>query len=61
MNITPLAKRLAEENNLDWQQLEGSGENGRVMERDVLQRLADIMSQPPEPTRVIDLGKILGR
>ena len=61
MNITPLARRLAEENNLDWQQLEGSGDGGRIMERDVLQRLADIMSRPPEPTRVIDLGKILGR
>ena len=60
MNITPLARRLAEENNLDWQTLEGSGDGGRIMERDVLQKLADIMSRP-EPTRVIDLGKILGR
>jgi len=58
-NITALALRLAEENNLDWKQLEGTGPNGRIMERDVLEKLAEIMRMPPQPTRIIDLEEVL--
>jgi len=43
-NISPLARRLAEENSIDWRQLQGSGPDGRVVERDVLMYLARIMS-----------------
>ncbi|HEX7022890.1 MAG TPA: E3 binding domain-containing protein, partial [Trueperaceae bacterium] len=43
-NISPLAKRLAEENNVDWRRLLGSGPDGRVVERDVLEYLARVMS-----------------
>lgn len=42
--IAPLAKRLAEENNVDWRTLEGTGENGRIVERDVLEYLARVMA-----------------
>lgn len=42
--ITPLAQRLAEENNVDWRSLKGSGENGRIVERDVLEYLARVMA-----------------
>lgn len=42
--ITPLAQRLAEENNVDWRTLRGSGEEGRVVERDVLEYLARVMA-----------------
>ena len=43
-SISPLAKRLAEENNVSWHLLEGSGPSGRVVERDVLEYLARVMS-----------------
>jgi pyruvate/2-oxoglutarate dehydrogenase complex dihydrolipoamide acyltransferase (E2) component len=43
-DIAPLAKRLAEENNVNWRQLSGSGPGGRVVERDVLEYLARVMA-----------------
>lgn len=43
-DISPLAKRLAEENNVDWQGLNGSGSDGRIVERDVLEYLARVMA-----------------
>lgn len=42
--ITPLAQRLAEENNVDWRSLRGSGAAGQVVERDVLEYLARVMA-----------------
>lgn len=42
--IAPTAQRLAEENNVDWRLLTGSGEGGSVVERDVLGYLARVMS-----------------
>ncbi len=42
--ISPLAKRLAEENNVNWRGLQGSGDGGKVVERDVLEYLARVMS-----------------
>jgi pyruvate/2-oxoglutarate dehydrogenase complex dihydrolipoamide acyltransferase (E2) component len=38
--ISPLAKRIAEESHLEWRSLKGSGENGLIIERDVLQAIA---------------------
>ena len=43
-DISPLAKRLAEENNVEWQGLYGSGSDGRIVERDVLEYLARVMA-----------------
>lgn len=43
-DIAPLAQRLAEENNVEWRSLEGTGENGRIVERDVLDYLARVMA-----------------
>jgi hypothetical protein len=43
-DIAPLARRLAEENNVDWRRLPGSGDGGRVVERDVLTFLARVMA-----------------
>lgn len=54
--ISPLAKRLAEENNVDWHALQGSGPAGKVVERDVLEYLSRVMAgeedlnPTPEPT-----------
>lgn len=43
-DIAPLAKKLAEENNVNWQHLPGTGPEGRVVERDVLEYLAKVMA-----------------
>jgi len=52
-NITPLARRLAEENGIDWRILEGSGPDGTIVERDILAFLAKVMAGevelPPQP------------
>lgn len=52
--ITPLARRLAEENGIDWRKLEGTGPDGTIVERDILAFLAKVMAGevelPPEPT-----------
>lgn len=42
--ITNLARRLAEQNNVDWRRLSGSGPDGSVLERDVLDYLARVMA-----------------
>ena len=42
--IAPLAKQLAEENNVDWRVLQGSGADGSVVEKDVLTYLAKVMA-----------------
>ena len=42
--ITPLAKKLAEENSIDWRFIRGTGPTGKVIERDILSYLARIMS-----------------
>lgn len=53
--IVPAARDLAEENNVDWRVLEGSGEGGSVVEQDVLSYLARVMqgdeatNPTPEP------------
>ena len=43
-DITALARRLAEQNNVDWRALSGSGDGGRIVERDVLDYLARVMA-----------------
>jgi hypothetical protein len=43
-DISPLAKRLAEENNVNWRGLNGSGAGGKIVERDVLEYLAKVMA-----------------
>ncbi len=51
--ITPLARRLAEENGIDWRKLKGTGPDGTIVERDVLAFLAKLMAGevdlPPMP------------
>ncbi|WP_243028039.1 E3 binding domain-containing protein [Thermus albus] len=51
--ITPLARRLAEENGIDWRRLQGTGPEGTIVERDILAFLARVMAGevdlPPAP------------
>ena len=42
--ISNLARRLAEQNNVDWRRLSGSGQNGAIVEHDVLVYLARVMA-----------------
>ncbi|MEZ4629671.1 MAG: E3 binding domain-containing protein [Deinococcales bacterium] len=51
-NISPLARRLAEENNVNWRKLIGSGPSGKVIEKDIIEYLHRVMSgdEPPNPT-----------
>lgn len=53
VKITPLARRLAEENGIDWRQIRGTGPDGTVVERDILAFLARVMAGevnlPPAP------------
>ncbi len=50
--IAPIARRLAEENNVDWRTLAGSGDGGSIGERDVLNYLGQVMlgAKPLAPT-----------
>ena len=40
--ISPLAERIAAENRLDWTTLVGTGENGLIIEKDVLMAVAKL-------------------
>ncbi|GAB5602939.1 hypothetical protein FJNA_14640 [Thermus sp. FJN-A] len=58
--ITPLARRLAEENGIDWRRLQGTGPDGSIVERDILAYLAKVMAgevdlppMPEEPPPVL--------
>jgi len=72
--ITPLARRLAEENGIDWRRLQGTGPDGLIVERDILAYLAKVMAgevdlppqpeAPPPPPREDELKRaqeVLGR
>jgi len=50
--IAPSAQRLAEENNVNWRALRGSGDGGSVVERDVLEYLTRVMrgEEATDPT-----------
>jgi pyruvate/2-oxoglutarate dehydrogenase complex dihydrolipoamide acyltransferase (E2) component len=39
--VSPLARRMAQEHNIDLNQIQGTGEGGRVRKEDILARLAD--------------------
>jgi len=56
VKITPLARRLAEENGIDWRQIRGTGPDGTVVERDILAFLAKVMAGevnlPPTPEEI---------
>ena len=72
--ITPLARRLAEENGIDWRRLQGTGPDGTIVERDILAYLAKVMAgevdlptqpeappPPPKEGEVKRAQEVLGR
>ncbi|HEX7735882.1 MAG TPA: dihydrolipoamide acetyltransferase family protein [Ktedonobacteraceae bacterium] len=65
--ISPLARRLAEEHNLDYRQLRGTGPNGRIIRLDIEAALKAVPAAPavtlpfalePQPA-VIDAGEVV--
>ena len=57
--ISPLARRLAEENSIDWRVIPGTGPENRVIERDILTYLARIMSGEIDPPALPDASEPL--
>ena len=55
--ISPLARRLAEENSIDWRVIPGTGPENRVIERDILTYLARIMSGEIDPPALPDASE----
>ena len=54
VGISPRARKLARQKQVDWRQLAGSGPNGRIIERDVQ---AALDKQPfVDPAGEIDVG-----
>lgn len=47
--IAPLAKILAEANGIEWENLNGTGEGGQIVEQDILDYLTKVMSGDAEP------------
>ncbi len=47
--IAPLARVLAEANGIDWRRIDGSGNQGEVVEQDILNYLTRVMSGEEEP------------
>lgn len=64
--ISPLARRLAEEHNIDYRQLRGTGPNGRIIKLDIEAALkqaapaavAPIFTMEPQPAS-IDAGEVV--
>lgn len=64
--ISPLARRLAEEHNIDYRQLRGTGPNGRIIKLDIeaaLKQAAPVATAPvftmePQPAS-IDAGEVV--
>ncbi len=47
--IAPMAKILAEANGIDWRSIQGSGEDGTIVEQDILNYLMRVMNGEEEP------------
>ncbi|MEM7118358.1 MAG: dihydrolipoamide acetyltransferase family protein [Chloroflexota bacterium] len=55
--ISPRAKQLAEQYQIDWQQLVGTGPNGRLIERDIQAALQNQPSLTPVAQRMVQSGE----
>lgn len=51
MIVSPIAARMAAENNVDLKSIKGSGPNGRIIKRDIESALEGGTSQPTETTK----------
>jgi pyruvate dehydrogenase E2 component (dihydrolipoamide acetyltransferase) len=59
VRISPLAKRLAEENNLDYTTVAGSGPNGRIVKEDIEKAMAAGPAAAVAPAAVAWTGDVI--
>jgi pyruvate dehydrogenase E2 component (dihydrolipoamide acetyltransferase) len=56
LRVSPLAKRIAADKNVDLSQVQGSGPGGRIVQKDVLAAAERGPSQPQQPSRAEKLA-----
>lgn len=58
-SISPRARRLAEENRIEWSSLSGTGPEGAIVERDIQQAIAARANAPAAASAVSEEGDIV--
>jgi pyruvate dehydrogenase E2 component (dihydrolipoamide acetyltransferase) len=54
VQVTPVARRVAQEHGLDLSQIQGTGPGGRIIEEDV-RRIIEAKATPPAPARTVQI------
>ncbi len=52
LKASPLAKKIAQENNIDIQEVKGTGDGGRIIKRDIDNYL-ETLKQQPQPRKIV--------
>ena len=60
VNITPVAKKIAEKENIDLENIKGTGPNGKITKEDLISPEKEIV-QKPEPDNINKEKNIIGR
>lgn len=60
LKISPLARKMAEEKGIDLNDLKGSGDDGRIIKRDVEQYQPAAKKADAAPQQVVQLPKVVG-
>ena len=60
VNITPVAKKIAEKENIDLENIKGTGPNGKITKEDLISSEKETI-QKPEPIKINKENNIIGR
>ena len=60
VNITPVAKKIAEKENIDLENIKGTGPNGKITKEDLITSEKETI-QKPEPDKINKEKNIIGR
>ena len=60
VNITPVAKKIAEKENIDLDNIKGTGPNGKITKEDLISSEKETI-QKPEPIKINKENNIIGR
>ena len=60
VNITPVAKKIAEKENIDLENIKGTGPNGKITKEDLISSEKETI-QKPEPGKINKEKNIIGR
>ena len=60
VNITPVAKKIAEKENIDLENIKGTGPNGKITKEDLISSEKETI-QKPEPIKINRENNIIGR